>query len=256
MKPIHLLAGLLAALLALLSTITVTGFQSSYETPLMFYTGLVFGQLALLVFWCVMSRGYRVARVLATLAITACLSQPLGRVTGCSWSQWFTLLSLFAAITSGALLLARLPGIVPGRGNRVTSPAPSQRRRPRTQFTLGGLLSLTTAVAVSLGLRGHIEFPHEERLAVASYGLWLIVIAIASFWSSASSLRPGVRVLVLAVVCLAAGSLMAHTEHYQSTWFFTNIAVIEATIICVGVSITTCRSADESRVTCPVADDG
>ena len=111
MKPIHFIAALFAITVGLLDLVVLTGFRSSYTTPLMLFAGLALGQLALLAFWCVLGGGMGLVRLLAALAAAAGLSHPMARVTGDSWPQWFTLFLLFTACTAGSIALARFLGV-------------------------------------------------------------------------------------------------------------------------------------------------
>jgi len=237
MNPIHLLAGLVAALILLIDIAVVAGFRSSYDTPLMLYTGLVFGQLALLAFWCGRRGGNPMMRIVITLGVACCLGQPLGSVTGTGWAAWSTLLGLFVAITGSASFLIRRLEFDLGGQQRVPPHLAPRPNRPRSQYTLGGILSLMTVVAVACGLWNRIEFPHGEARAVAGYGMSLTLTAMVAFWALISGHRILTRITVMTITCVAAGWLMAQTENYQDAWFFTNVAIIEAFVICAGFSV-------------------
>ncbi len=234
----HFLVGLFGVFAVLLDLLVVTGFRSGYETPLMLYIGLAMGQLALLAFWCVSTCGIRTTRLLITLTAAALLSQPLGRVTGASWAEWFTLYCLFTASTGSLLLIASWCGVRPRILDTPSATITITKRGQRrfSQFSLGGLLSLMTLVAVGLGIYRHLTLPEVWGVAAASYGFWLVLIALATLWAITSrhALRP--RLLLLVTLCLTAGWFMNQVEHQQSVWFFTNLVMLESLVICAGIA--------------------
>ncbi len=245
----HFLASLFGILIVLLDGCVVTRFRASYDTPLMLYLGLVVGQLALLAFWCVMARGILTARLLATLVAIALLSQPLGRVTGGNWAEWFTLLCLFTACTGGVVRVTQWCGFRPqilDLPKPVCAAPPNPRR---AQFSLGGLLSITTFVALGLGLARHVTLPGYWAAAAASYGFWLVLIATATLWAVVSRQPFVTRLLLLAVLCLVAGWSINQTEHLQDVGFFTAIVMLETTVICAGIG------AVQAAVRVPLAPD-
>ncbi len=237
MKPAHLLAVLFGLAAALLDLAVVTGFRGSYHVPLMLLLGLACGQLALLAFWC--ATGYRtwLWRLMVAIAAAAIFSRLLGQRTAGTPAEWFLLLCLFVGCLALALRFAlrnRPHSGVHDPGN--THPGQS-RRHPHLRFSLGGLLSLMTAVGLIFGLGRHFAVPANHAIEVAIYGFWLIVIALTGFWTLLS-LRPlAWRFILLVAICLLAGPLMARAEHFADAWFFTMMACIEAIVICLGMTI-------------------
>ena len=72
---------------------------------------------------------------------------------------------------------------------------------------------------------------------MAAYGFWLVVIATTSFWALVSRRALLVRLFGLAALCLVSGWFMARAESQPGLWFFTNVAFIEAVMICMGIAI-------------------
>ena len=249
MKPIHLLACLLATFFAVLDLVALTGFRSSYDTPLMIFTGLAMGQLALLAIWCVLGTGSWPARMVVTLAGVAWLSYPLGKVTGHSGSEWFIVLCLIALGTGVAIWMGRLFGIGPGVGRASGGAQVSQAPKRFSQFSLGGLLSLMTVVALVLGLKEEMTFPFANSLAIGGYGVWFVAIAWVALWAYGSQQLMALRLAVIMLACLAAGFFMARTENFQGTWYFASVVAIEAIVISVGLAIF------ESAVNCAAEED-
>ncbi len=236
MKPTHLLAGLLSLAAILLDLVVLTGFESGYETPLMLFLGLAFGQLALLSFWCAWGHRCWLPRFMVTVAAAALLSRPLGQLTAGQSSEWFLLFCLFA-ICVAAATRGVLPQGTVGGDKLLAAAAHPRPVRHWSQFSLGSILSLMTVVGLALGLGRHVAFPAQHALAVAVYGFWLVMIALTGLWALLSRRAVPVRLLLLATLCIVAGLCMAGAERYQSVWFFTMIAFIEAIVICCAITV-------------------
>jgi hypothetical protein len=240
MKPIHLLAGLLAALSVLLDLVVLSGFGSGYALPLTLLAGLAFGQTALLTCWCVAGRGLLGVRLLVTLVGTYGLSRALGTVTSGSDANWLTLLSVFAGGLAGSLLIGRAFGIHlawPTPHKSMSGVAARDGVERWKQFTLGSLLSLMTIVGMAIAIGRRWSLPQGQTLAVASCELWLILVSLTTLWMLAS---PGVwinRWLCLVAVCLLSSGCMAQTDPTFGMWFFTHIALIAAATICCGITL-------------------
>ncbi len=237
MNTSHLMSGLLVLAAILLDLVVLTGFDTGYEIPLMLFLGLALGQLALLAYWCAQGKRTWAPRLLAVVAAAMLLSRPLGRVTAGEASEWFWLLSLFVACVGSTTRVA----IRRAECRRVRAPerlATSQPVRRRTQFSLGSLLALMTVVGLGLGYGRHATFLPDHALSAAFCGFWLISVALTGLWAMQSHQAVIIRVSILAMLCIVAGLMMAHTERVAGVWFFTMIGLIEAGMICFGITIT------------------
>ena len=98
-------------------------------------------------------------------------------------------------------------------------------------------MSLLTLTGLVLGLRWCVAFPWRHFGEVACYGLCLTAVAGGSVWAIASHGDITRRLGVLSGICLAAGWLMFATAMVRDAWFFTMVALAEALVICLGLSI-------------------
>jgi uncharacterized membrane protein len=159
---------------------------------------------------------------------------------------------LFAGLVGLPLVLARWSGLC-ARVTMVgdTSGEPAERLR-RCQYSLGGLLSLLTAVGILCGLRQYVAFPWQHTLALASYGACLTFVALGAVWAmisnhaisnhaisnhAISNHAVRTRLVVLTLLCLAAGVVMSSTELARNVWFFTTVALLETAVICFGINV-------------------
>ena len=237
MKPTHLLAGLLTIAAVLFDVVVAKRLSAAPDTALMLFLGTACGQLALLSVWCVWGFSAWLIRLLAVLVSAALLSVPLAAATSGQWSEWFLVLCLFAGLVGVPLIVARWSGLGAVVTNTDDRRAMPGRRLRRCQYSLGGLLSLMTAVGIGCGLRHHVAFPWPHAWALASYGVCLMCVAVGSVWAMVSRRPVRVRIVVLTWLCLAAGLVMNRAELARDTWFFTLVAFGEAFVICFGLNV-------------------
>ncbi|MHB8971740.1 MAG: hypothetical protein ACYC3X_01790 [Pirellulaceae bacterium] len=237
MKSTNLLAGLLMVAAVLLDLVLASRLQTAPDTALLLLWGVACGQLALLALWSVLGTTGWLIRLLAVLAAAAFLSAPLSAATPGRWSEWFLVLCLFAGLVGLPLVLARWSGLCA----RVTTAGdlcgePAERLR-RCQYSLGGLWSLLTTVGLLCGLRPYVAFPWQHAVALASYGTCLTFVALGAVWAMVSPRAVGTRLLVLTLLCVAAGWVMSSAELARNVWFFTTVALLETAVICLGINV-------------------
>ncbi|MHB0957835.1 MAG: hypothetical protein ACYC0X_18985 [Pirellulaceae bacterium] len=237
MKPTHLLAGLLVIAALLADRVVAAHLQTAPDMALLLLWGGACGQLALLGMWSVLATTAWLFRLLGVLAGAAYLAAPLSAATSGQWSEWFLVLCMFAGVVGLAVAGARWWGFavrVTVAGDELQHPL---ARLGRTQYSLGGLLSLLTAVGLLCGLRDEVAFPWRHAVALASYGTCLTWVALSSVWAMASSRAVALRLIVLTLSCLGAGLVMSSTELVRNIWFFTMVAFLESAVICLGINV-------------------
>jgi hypothetical protein len=237
MKPTHLLAGLFTIAAVLFDVVVAQRLSTAPDAALTLFFGAACGQLALLSVWCVWGFSAWLIRLVAVLVVAALLSVPLATATAGQWSEWFLVLCLFAGLVGVPLIVARWSGLSAAITNTDNGQEMAGRRLRRGQYSLGGLLSLMTAVGIACGLRHHVAFPWPHALALASYGTCLTCVAVGSVWAMVSRQPVGVRILVLTMLCIAAGLVMNRTELARDIWFFTVVVFGEAVVICFGLNV-------------------
>jgi hypothetical protein len=236
MKPTHLLAGLLTMAAVSFDMAVASRLGDAPDTTLMLLCGAACGQLALLSAWCVWGSAAWLLRLLAVLASAALLSVPLAAATSGRWSEWFLVLCLFVALVAVPLAIVRYSGLSAAMTG-ARDGCKGRRRLGPQQYSLAGLMSWMTAIALLCGLHRYVAFPWPHALALASYGVCLACVAVGALWAMTSRRTIGVRITVLTVVCLAAGLGMTGTELARTAWFFTMMALVEAVVICLGMNV-------------------
>jgi hypothetical protein len=237
MKPTHLLAGLLVIAAVLADLVLASHLPTAPDTALLWLWGSACGQLALLGIWSAWGRTAWLIRLLGVLAAAAFLGAPLSAATNGRWSEWFLILCLFAALVALPLAGARWVGLTASVALSGGHREESIRRPRRSQYSLGGLLSLMTAVGLLCGLREYVAFPWPHVLALASYGTCLALVAFVSVWAMESCRAVATRLLFLTVACVGAGLAMSATELVRNAWFFTLVACLESAVICLGINV-------------------
>jgi hypothetical protein len=248
MKPTHLLAGLSLSAACLLDVAVATALETYPDPALMVFLGLAFGQLALLGIWTVLGTVAWLLRVLTMVAAAALLSGPIAAVTAGGWSEWFTILCLFCGAVVLLVSAFRCWGLAFSTRGSDEEDTPARCRLACTQYSLGGILSVMTAIGLVLGLGRHVTFPWQHTLVLAGYGTCLLLVAVSSLWAVASSRSAPARLAILAGVCLIAGAVMDSLEPAQNIWFFTMVVFIEAIVVCWGVTILSGAHVHISRI--------
>lgn len=237
MKPGHLLAGLLTIAALLLDVALAQHLRAAPQGTLVLLLGAACGQLALLSVWCVWGGAAWLVRWLAVLAAASLLSVPLAAATPGLWTEWFGVLCLFALLVATSLAVARWSGLDVVRASAEDRACATGQRLHSCQYSLGGLLSLTTATGIACALRCWVAFPWSHAPALASYGMCLTCVAVGSVWAMTSPRAVAVRLAALTLVCLAAGAAMHRTELARDLGFFTLVVCSEAVVICFGLNV-------------------
>lgn len=132
--------------------------------------GLAFGQVGLAALLLSVGRGPLIVRGFTAIGIHIAGCFVASRATDLVFEQWLGVMSLVALLVALTPAIARIAGIT-----IATSDVPPAAARSR-QFTLWGLLSLTTIVAAILGLARVVNFPWESLGRIAGFGTALAAI--------------------------------------------------------------------------------
>jgi hypothetical protein len=174
-------------------------------------TGLVFGQAAVICVWLVWSPANPAVRVGGASA-AFCLFSLLAAVsTGDveARGKWLTVLSVYGGLIVLPLAAARLRGLHI-RAPDVTRVSTVRRRRAR-QFTIAGLLTCTTCVAVLLGVWRWSAVPGKAVACIVGFCsaaalASLVALLLAGFCRAWLPI-----VLALGALCPLFGALLART---------------------------------------------
>ncbi|MEX2173786.1 MAG: hypothetical protein WD872_05445 [Pirellulaceae bacterium] len=209
--PAHgwLLLGLLAGVVLLQDIVWLVVLRTNradWPSPLAIAAmGLAFAQaglIPLLILWGTGRLWMRCATALPLYLFAAWLAT---RGTDGNLRRWLSITLFYLAIVAAPLVIARLAGV------RMVRVGDAEAQAGSRQFTIFGLLTLTTVVAVVCGVARWLSFPWEEIGAVATFAIalagipWLcatVALApVASFWSP----------VAVALVCPLAGWLISLT---------------------------------------------
>jgi len=183
----------------------ITGSQWP-DKPAIIAMGIAFGQLSLAAILLILSSKRLVARSMATIVLyfgAALLA--FRAVSANGFGRWLTIMLLILAVIAAPLIIARLAGVVivptadgpPGRGSR--------------QYTIWGLLVLTTIVAILLGIGRQLSFPWHELGQIAVFSLMIAMIPCILAPLALSKVPWPASLIAGATLCPAAGAALTLT---------------------------------------------
>ncbi len=226
MKPRHVLFGLLAVAAALLNLVLAARIEYAghdwADAVTVLAMALAFAQIAPLCLWLVWGQWNLTIRVAALLGVVVASSWLCVRATTNDLWQWFTVLSIYAAITCCGFLAAGFAGYevddIVARRDRAASGG-SQRQ---WQFSIFNLLSWMTSFALVLWSTQWYGRPIGDAagLIVGLSGLALLSIVVSLF---VLRLRFVGWALALLFLCPATGIVLASLLVRQSTELTTMI---------------------------------
>jgi hypothetical protein len=205
----RLLVRLLAAAILLQNLVWLVVLRTTGNdwpsSPAVIAMGLVFAQVGMagvLVTW---GSGPLLLRALAAIPLVFFSAVLASRSTNNNLPVWLSVLMIDAAIVAAPLAVARLAGV---RIARIDEPqdAPASR-----QFTIFGLLTLTTLVAVLMGIGRLLDFPWGEIGQFTLFALALGGIPWVCAPTALAAYRWYWIALAAAVVCPFAGWLISLT---------------------------------------------
>lgn len=211
MKPHHLLVGLLIAVHFLAGAAFGSlsySVRPTWPEPLAtLILGAALGQLAIAAAWLAWGRLLVAIRAALFLVVMLGWLFPVAACMGDTdqlrkW--WGGILLVYALSLTASLVGIRLAGstlVLEG-----DLPPPDPRVKP-WQFTVGGVLTLMTLLAMLLGIGRHLDFPWEDFYSAVSFCLGTALAAAASVY-----LAFRLRILWLAlalppILCGIVGSL-------------------------------------------------
>lgn len=168
--------------------------------------GLAFSQVtvaAVLALWWVRWLLARGVLVVLNVALAGYLA---ARCTNDDVSNWIGIMGFTAGLVAAPLAIFRLAGV-----RLVATAHPEPLPAGARQFTIWGLLSLTTIVAVALGVARFMAFPWEE---IGQIGLFVLALGTIPWVASTLALSrwPAVNTIAItAVVCPLVGWGMSFT---------------------------------------------
>lgn len=169
--------------------------------------GIAFAQIglaAILLVLCVHSLAVRGLFVLLLYAGAALLA--FRSVRGHGMSGWMSTMVMCLAITSAPLVIARLAGVAIVPRTLIGSPRGSR------QYTIWGLLVLTTLVAVLLGIGRQLNFPWRHLGEIALFSVTIAAIPCLLAPLALSKVPWPATLIAAATLCPATGVLIALTE--------------------------------------------
>jgi hypothetical protein len=160
-------------------------------------------------------------------------------------TDWTCLLVAQSAVILLPLWAARLRGVRLVRASNARLSNPAAPGRGRFQFSLGYLLSWTTALAVVLGLAQYtLQFEELMRILVSAW--WVLPVlavshgglALAGLWAVLGTARPWVRCLV-AVLTIAATVVANHlwTGMASYLWPYAALCVLQLLWVVASLSV-------------------
>ena len=140
------------------------------------------------------------------------LSIPVSMCTTPGWTEWICVFLIFGAATAAPVLVLRLAGM---RMVCADTPPPLPEQVAslrRWQFSLGTMFTLTTGVAILLGVMRWPTFPWAFAVIVLAMCGSFALSAVLALWAMFARRWIIVRVLVLVVVCPAIGAAVGILE--------------------------------------------
>lgn len=175
------------------------------SVPAVIAMGLVFSQVGLAAVLVVWGSGPLLLRSLAAIPLLFFAAILAARSTNENLPAWISILLAILAIVSAPLAVARLAGV-----RIVPSDEPLDAAGSR-QFTIFGLLTLTTLVAMILGVCRLLRFPWQE---IGQVSLFAVALGGIPWFCSPTALaadRWQWVVIPATVVCPLAGWLISLT---------------------------------------------
>lgn len=197
--------------------------------------GLAFSQIAFVSLWVVWGRaGIPVRIVSALLSVwgVSFLANYSSKGTEIGVGAWFGLLLLCCIFSVILFVIVRLARYELFHPIAETFSVPN-RRSSAIQFSIWGLLSLTTAVGVTLAIIRFAEFPIDELLQAATFFAVLNSTASTLLLLDLILVRWWITILAAVAICPIAGLLLSLHELVEDEFtiqlFLTTIAIAAVT---------------------------
>ncbi|MFV1966608.1 MAG: hypothetical protein ACC628_14380 [Pirellulaceae bacterium] len=174
--------------------------------------GTMLGQVALLGAWMVWSKQRRFVR-LAAMVSGLCLASVASAMATDGWDhthKWLTLFAVYALLIGIPLVAVKLSAI-PCEEELNSSPLATVARNKSRQFSLAGLFSATTCIALLLGVSRWLELPAKHPASLLSFCLAVALLSLILL--AISQCRPPgvVGAVALVLLCPLVGWLLPLT---------------------------------------------
>lgn len=202
-----LLLGLLATAVAVQNVAWVvllrsTGWRWPHPAAV-FAIGLALASIGMAGLWLALARSPFWQRGLLVLGAVLLGGPVAAHATSGLLMHWWVATAVYAAITALPLAAARFAGVHLPAENSDAAPDPRTR-----QFTIRGILVLTTSAAVLLGVGRVLDFPWRQMGETALFGLALGLIPWVVGLGRLRAEKRSRPVLAAVVVCPLAGWLI------------------------------------------------
>lgn len=225
MKPNHFIALLLVAANLSFDAAVFAKVEPFPALSARLFLGLVFGQLGCLAAWVTIGRGSLTFRIVSSLVACLLVAICMGKCSRPGFAEWFCVLSIYVGGTISYLFLLRLPGLF-------KSLCFSDKRA--WQYTIGGILGLTTCVAFILGSVRWMEFPWAHPAEIVTYSVTFGAVAVSlinTLASEGSHLRFAIPLLTLVAATVTLPLLLANGPLLMMAF------PIQAAVICLNWSL-------------------
>jgi hypothetical protein len=168
---------------------------------------LALAQTGLLAAWLAVGPGSIAIRYGACVLAVMCFSWPLSNVSLPNYAQWLGVLGVYLTAVAVPVFLFRW-FVVELPRRRAEGGSRSRNRLPAGQWTLAGIMSLTTVVAVSLALARAVELPNEELLPVIVACLGFSATTLVALWITCGIERQVWHLPAVLLVCPLIGAVV------------------------------------------------
>ncbi len=186
------------------------------------FLSLVFGQLGCLAAWAAIGRGSLTFRTVSSLGACLLFAVCMSKCSRPSLAEWFCVLSIYVGGIISCMFLLRLPGLL-------KSLFSSDIRA--WQYTIAGIIGLTTCVAIVLGSLQWMEFPWAHPSEIVTYSVTFGAVGVSlinALASKGTRLRFTIPLLTVVTatavlpLLLANGSLLIMAYAIQAVVICTN----------------------------------
>lgn len=174
--------------------------------------GLALGQIALLAAHLAWGRWNILIRVVLLAAAVLFWSYPVAGFTGSSAEMWVSLFLLYAAMVAAPAAAARMFGVQLAVILADGTPAAAGSDAKHWQFSLWGIFSAMTAVAVLLGLRPWLGSFRGDVLEVVVFAAVAATTAHVALWPVACCRNVFLAAAIVVPFCAGAGLLLPLTR--------------------------------------------
>ncbi len=176
--------------------------------------GLAFAQVVLISLWAVWGRFNVIVRSVTALVavfLTAFVGSYSTDGHGRETNEWFGVLLLYAALTIVPFTVARMAGFQLNTDNRLKLKVESSSLATN-QYTVWGLMSLMTAVAIACAVMRFVAFPIGEAVAAAVFFSLLAAVACSTSFSFLHSRVLWIPIVVALIAYPVAGIILGFVD--------------------------------------------